>query len=158
MVVVPWEHNPMPKPSFSVQVATTASPEAAYAYVSDLTRHGEWAANELVVEAVSAEPITIGSTFRSSADVGNLHFDADLTITQLNEPSIFAFSGKDKTGKFEHIFTFAPKTGGTLITRKLQFDLTPMQFMMYLLLYFPVRLPAARKAMDRLKTRLDSMS
>ena len=147
----------MPKPSFSVQVLTTASPEAAHAYVSDLTRHGEWAANELTVEAVSAEPVTIGSQFRSSADVGNLHFDATLTITQLDEPKTFAFSGKDKTGRFEHTFTFTPKTGGTLVTRKLQFDLTPMQFMMYLLLYFPVRLPAGRKAMERLKVKLESM-
>ena len=146
----------MPKPSFSVQTNINVMPEVAFAYVSDLTKHGEWAANELEIAAVESVAPTVGSTYRSSADVGNLHFDASLTITQLAPPHTFAFSGKDKTGSFEHIFTFTPNNGGTTVKRQLNFDLTPMQYMMYLLLYFPVRLPASRTAMDNLKAKLEA--
>jgi hypothetical protein len=46
-----------------------AQPEAVFAYVSDLTRHGEWAGGRLTVEAVSPGPVAAGSRHLSRGDV-----------------------------------------------------------------------------------------
>lgn len=145
----------MPKPSFSLQTTIAASAEKVFDNVSELTRHGEWAANDLTVTAESDGAPQLGSRYASSAEVGSLHFEANLTITAFERPSKFAFSGEDKTGRFHHTFTFERSGSNTTVTRKIQFDLTPIQYLMYLLLYFPVRLPAGRKAMDNLKAQLE---
>ena len=97
----------------------------------------------------------VGSRYRSSADVGNLHFDADLTVTAYDPPHAFGFRGTDKTGSFSHLFTLLPNNGSVKVTRTYKFDLTFGQYIMYLLLFFPVRRPAANKALLRLKSQLE---
>ena len=144
----------MPSPTLSVTQHVAVSQEAAFDYVADLTKHGEWAANDLSIVQTKGDGPAVGAVYASSADVGNLHFDAQLTVTEFNRPNTFAFTGSDKTGGFSHRFTFALANGGTNVTRTITFDLNVRQYLFYLVTYLPVRLPAARKAMDLLKARL----
>lgn len=145
----------MPTPSFSVSTEIRAEPGAVFAYVSDLSKHGEWAANELRVESLDGAPIRAGSKYRSHAVARGRVFDAALTVTEYTPPSIFAFAGKDTTGTFAHRFTFEKIQDRTKVTRRVSFELSLPQYLFYLLTLNRVRLPAARGALERLKSRLE---
>ncbi len=146
----------MPNASMRFETTIHADPETIFAYISDLSRHGEWAGNSLSITPVEADqPIAVGQCYHSQADVGSLHFEAELTITKLDPPHQFAFRGSDSTGKFHHTFTITPKTEHSIVQRQFDFTLTFVQWMMFYVLYFPVRRPAALKALARLKTELE---
>lgn len=145
----------MPKASFRVHVLIHSSPEIIFPHIADLTRHGEWSANPVQVEAVTNGPIAVGSRYRSTAQVNGLHFSAMLEVTQRQPPFMFSFSGTDETGYFEHSFTLRPTTNGTVVERRVSFDLTLRQWLRYALLLYPVRLPAAIKALSLLKMHVE---
>lgn len=144
----------MPTPSFSVSTDIHSDPETVFAYVSDLSKHGGWAANELHIEPLDNTPLGVGKQYRSHAVVGGRSFDAAPQITAYAPPTLFAFSGQDNTGKFAHRFTFEKIPNGTRVTRQVRFDLSLPQYLFYLVALNHVRLPAARAALDRLKTKL----
>lgn len=143
----------MPSPTFSVSTEINAPPEAVFAYVSDLSKHGEWAGNELRVEPVDASPISVGKKYSSYANARGREFHADLVVTEYNPPTAFAFSGSDETGKFAHRFTFEKIGQGTRVTRTVSFDLTLSQYVFYLGMLNSVRLPVARAALAKLQRR-----
>ncbi|MEM7336807.1 MAG: SRPBCC family protein [Chloroflexota bacterium] len=134
------------------------SPQDVFEYVSDLTRHGEWAANPLEITANqnSANGVpSVGQTFTSAATVRSLSFDAQLTITAYEPNSRFSFSGEDSTGKFEHHFSFKAVDGGTAVSRQINFTLSAMQWIIFTILYIPVRKPAGNRALELLKEKLE---
>ena len=145
----------MPYASLIASTTIDSKPEAVFAYVTDLTRHGEWSANPLTIEAVSTSPTIIGDQYRSRAVVRGITFTADLRVDSYQAPVSFGFSGQDSTGKFEHRFMFTPVDNRTRVTRKIDFKLSPQQWLMYLALYLPVRRPAAHRALRLLKQHLE---
>lgn len=145
----------MPTPTFSVSTEIRAERDALFAYVSDLSKHGEWAGNELRVEPIDNSPLAVGKKYRSDANARGREFHADLGVTEFASPTIFAFSGSDETGKFSHRFAFAKIADGTRVMRTVYFDLSLGQYIFYVVTLRSVRLPAARKALERLKKRLE---
>lgn len=145
----------MPTPSFAVSTEIRAAPETVFAYVSDLSKHGAWAANDLRVEPRDNTPLSVGKKYKSTATVGGRDFHAALQITAYDPPRVFAFSGSDETGTFSHRFMFDPVENRTRVTRTVSFDLSLPQYAFYLLALNRVRLPAAHKALGRLKERLE---
>lgn len=141
----------MPSPTFSVSTEINAAPDAVFAYVADLAKHGEWAANELRVEPVDNAPLGGGKKYRSVANARGRDFHADLVVTEYNPPTAFAFSGTDETGKFSHRFTFEKTGQGTRVTRTVNFNLSLSQYLFYLIALNSVRLPAARAALNKLQ-------
>lgn len=146
----------MPSPSFTVSTEIFADQRALFAYVSDLSKHGEWAGNELRVEPLDDSPTGVGKKYRSYANARGRDFHADLIVTEYSAPNIFAFGGSDETGKFSHRFTFEKMEGRTRVTRTVNFDLSLAQYAFYLLALNRVRLPAARSALEKLKEKLES--
>lgn len=142
--------------SFRVQTIIKAAPEAIFPLLADLTRHGEWSANPVQIEAVTKGTPQVGSVYRSAAQVNNLHFSAELTVNEYQPPLSFAFTGKDETGIFKHQFRLSPEPNGTRVERRVSFELSFRQWLMYCLLLFPVRLPAAQKALRRLKEYVEA--
>lgn len=143
----------MLSPSFSVSTEIRAEPDAVFAYVSDLSKHGEWAGNELRVEPIDNSPIAVGKKYRSDANARGRAFHADLGVTEFSPPTIFAFSGSDETGKFSHRFAFEKIVDGTRVMRTVYFDLSLGQYIFYLLTLNRVRLPVARAALKNLQAR-----
>ncbi|HSH04098.1 MAG TPA: SRPBCC family protein [Anaerolineae bacterium] len=139
-----------------IQADIPAPPDTLFAYISDLTRHGEWAANQLTITPIIPGPVVQGSIYNSHAQVKNLEFHSKLQVTTYDPPRHFAFTGEDKTGRFEHHFTLHPHQKGTELTRRINFDLTFSQWLFFKLTYYPVRLPAAREAMNRLTQHFQS--
>ena len=146
----------MPSASFHVSTDIHASPEAVFAYVSDLTKHGEWSANPVHIQPLGPETVAIGSRYHSHAQLNNLQFETDLIVTDYLPPTRFGFSGEDSTGKFQHLFIIQPGPSGAHLERRVTFSLTRRQWLLFLLILYPIRLPAARKALLALKTRLEN--
>jgi Polyketide cyclase / dehydrase and lipid transport len=105
--------------SFSIHVHVP--PDVAFAYVADLTRHGEWNPG-LKVTAISEGSAPIGSRFHSIGHIFGREMHDDLCVTQYQPPVRFAFFVKSGDGaiigeELTHEFTLQPKDSGTLITR-----------------------------------------
>jgi uncharacterized protein YndB with AHSA1/START domain len=145
----------MPKAAFAVSTIIHATPERVFSYASDLTRHGEWSANQLTIEPLAPGRPAAKSRYRSTAVVNGITFNAELEVKELAPPDRFVFAGQDATGRFQHTFTFRAVRGGTNVERRVDFDLSVRQWLMFWVLLYPVRLPAARRSLESLKLRLE---
>ncbi|MEM9777572.1 MAG: SRPBCC family protein [Chloroflexota bacterium] len=147
----------MPKASMQFKTVVPASKSEVFSYVSDLTKHGDWAGNELVIvpeDSGAGEPTT-GRTYKSTATVRNLQFNAVLTVTEYAPNNRFAFKGEDSTGKFVHTFAFEAAGRETKVVRTAEFDLSVYLWIRFWVLYLPVRRPAGIKAMTNLAERFN---
>jgi uncharacterized protein YndB with AHSA1/START domain len=145
----------MPVASFSVSVDIQASPETVFAYISDLTRHPEWASDPVKIAAITTGPVGIGSRYRSEAQSHGITFKAELTVTEYDPPRRFGFSGSDTTGNFLHEFALTPQQNGTHLQRKITFDATFLQWLTFLIVLYPIRIPSAKLTLQLLKQRLE---
>lgn len=147
----------MPQAQMTFKTVVPADQETVFAYVSDLTKHGEWAGNELVITPNDAsEALAVGKTYTSKATVRDLVFDAQLTVSGYQPSERFAFTGADSTGSFEHVFTFKSVDGGTEVTRVAGFDLSVYLWIRFWVLYLPVRKPAGERALGNLRKQFSS--
>jgi uncharacterized protein YndB with AHSA1/START domain len=145
----------MPTASFSVEIWIKASVEEVFAYVSDLTRHTEWADNPLEITPVTGGAPGLGSRYRSAAQSHGVNFYTELVVTVFEPPRLFGFGGADSTGEFSHEFSFSASKDGTLVKRRITFQTTFSQWLMYLVVLYPVRRPSAMRTLRRLKKRLE---
>lgn len=136
-------------PSYGAAIEIGAPPEAVYAYVADLGRHGEWSADPLTVEPAGE------GHFRSTAVSKGKTITADLVVTEQAPPERFAFEAVDLTGHWVNRFTIVPAARGSLLRREISGDLSGMQLILFWLVLLPVKKPNARRALERLKERLE---
>ena len=106
---------PGTKAKYSVYIG--AKPEDVFSYVSDLSKHGEWADNPLEITAVDDSEIAVGKRYRSTAEFRGNTVTGEQTITEYEAPRKFSFHTDDSTSKHDHIFTFTPQGEGTLMER-----------------------------------------
>ena len=103
--------------SFQQSTIVSASPEKAFEYLADLTRHPEWAAHSLEVEPASAAPAAVGSTVNTVGHMMGSH-RATVKLTELRSPERIAYEAEDDTGHFRHwISISAARDGGAEITK-----------------------------------------
>lgn len=143
------------------RVAVRAQPEAAFAYVSDLTRHGEWSGGHLKVEALSPGPVAVGAQYVSHGDVaGQKDRPNQLRVTEYQPPSRFAFVARDPSfGDVTHEFRFTPHDGGTLIERTVTLTMAPLMAFAFRTAILPlIGKPSMEKALTALKTKLEQSS
>ena len=139
-------------------ILVNAKPEAVFAYVSDLTQHGEWSGGPLKVEAVSTGPVAVGSQYRSVGDVaGQKNRANDVRVTEYQPPSRFAFVAKDASfGDVVHEFTFIAQDGGTLVGRTVRMTTSPfMAFMLKAVIDRMIGTPMMNKAFAALKAKME---
>ena len=142
--------------SFNVSVVINSNLERVFAHVSDLSRHAEWSSDSLQILPLSTGPIEVGSRYKSTAHSRAGTFAAELVVTDYDPPSRFGFSGEDATGKFRHNFKFVSDRNTTLVTREVQLDLSFLQWLVFFILFYPVRISAAKRALKSLKRLLES--
>ena len=96
-------------------------PEAVFAYVSDFSRHHEWARNALTITALGAGPAGVGSKYRSVARQAGKDWASDLEITGYEPPSRFEFTAtggpldSPVDDPHRHEYRMRGENGGTLI-------------------------------------------
>lgn len=139
--------------------ADGVSPEQAFDYVSDVSRHPEWAnpKAKMRVDPVSGGAPHLGAKYRSQAVFIGKPVSADLEITKFERPARFAYSvSHHQQGKkdvhYENTFTFTRADGGTLIEKTLWGDGNPI----VLFLAYPAVRADAMKSLRNLKARLES--
>jgi uncharacterized protein YndB with AHSA1/START domain len=140
------------------RVSINARPEAVFAYVSDLTRHGEWSGGQLKVEAVSSGPVAVGSQYRSFGEVaGQKNRPNELRVTRYEPPTRFAFVAQDPDFKeVSHEFTFSLQDGGTLMERAVTVNMPPLMAFMFRTFISPlIGKPMMDKAFAALKAKLE---
>lgn len=106
-------------PSWSVHVHTT--PEAAYDYVADISRHPEWSygPDQMKIEG-EAGPAKVGSVYRASGKLVGRDNPSTVTVTEVDPPRRIEFEAEDASGPISgHVFTFERDGDGTLITRRM---------------------------------------
>jgi hypothetical protein len=139
----------MPTVSIISSIQIHVKPEEAFAYVADLSRHGEWSAWPPKVEAVSPAPGHVGSQYRSIGHMLGFALHDDLQVTDYQPSSHFGFTVKDVAGELRHEFTFQPQAGGTLVVRTVSVVVSP--------LITAVGRPSNDKTLQLLKAQLEKM-
>ena len=140
------------------QVLVQASLQAAFDYVSDLTKHPEWSGGELKIEAMSTGPIAIGKEYQSRGQVATQKDRPNtVQISEYEPPHKFGFVAKDPDfGKVFHVFTFTEQDGGVMVTRTVTLSLKPMVAFAFRFFIYPlIGNPSMNRAMMRLKRKLE---
>ena len=140
--------------SFSIHV--DVPPEVAFAYVADLTRHGEWNPG-LKVTAISEGSTTVGGRFQSVGHIFGREIHDDLCVTEYQPPVRFAFFVKSSLfgEELTHEFKLQPKDSGTLVTRTAGGTVSPLQRLLAPILAAVFVRSEMIKSLERLKAKLE---
>jgi hypothetical protein len=142
--------------SISLSVYVHVPPEVAFAYVADLTRHGEWNPG-LKVTAISEGSTAVGSRFQSVGHIFSLEIHDDLCVTEYQPPVCFAFLVKSIGEELTHEFMLQPKDSGTLITRTASATVSLLlKLLAPILTAFFIRSEHVR-SLERLKAKLEEI-
>ncbi len=104
---------------FQKSLVVNCTPEQAFAIVSDVARHPEWATTKLEVEKTSEGEIAVGSTFRTTGYQFGKH-EGEVRIVELIPNEKVVYEPNDDVVRNRHSFLLAPTDGGTLVTKSLQ--------------------------------------
>ena len=106
-------------PAIERQITITASPEQVFAYLSDITRHPEWAGHKLEVKRASGGSVEAGSSFET---VGH-QFGAQpgaVTVTELVPNQKIVYESDGPVGHFRHQFLMQSEGNGVRLTKSLE--------------------------------------
>jgi hypothetical protein len=138
--------------------ADGVSPEQAFDYVSDISRHPEWAnpSAKMRMDPVSGGAPHLGAKYRSQAVFVRKPVSADLEITKFERPGTFAYSvahhqQSKKDVRYDNTYTFTGADGGTLIEKSLSSDGNQM----ILMIAYPAIRADAMKSLRNLKAKLE---
>jgi uncharacterized protein YndB with AHSA1/START domain len=135
--------------SFSAEIQIDAPRERVYEYVSDMTRHHEWAANTIRLEPD-------GDGFRSWGRQVGYENRNILTIVERRPPLRFAFESLGREGRFRHVFEIEGAAGRTRLMKRFEV----LQAALPLRLLSPLSSIVGRRNMRgdvrRIKARLEA--
>lgn len=151
----------------AVATGVRVPPERAFSYVADLTRHHEWAMNEITVTPVTPGPVRLGSRFQSVGRQLRKERPADLEVTGFDPPRYFAFSAtggpipSPDGDPHLHEFLLTANNGGTRLELRRR-DLGPPSWPGWLIrLAGPLILRSTVRVrvqtVERLRTRLEQL-
>lgn len=132
-----------------------AKPEEVFAYISDLTKHGEWN-DVLTVEKVSDGDVSVGTEYRSTGrqmgkSVGNV-----VKVTEMESPRKFSFTGSDGKLEFLQELSLSEHNGGTRLERRTSAELNPVLAIMFKILIGPlIANPSMNKGLRKLKANVE---
>ena len=137
------------------QIGIDAKPEGEFAYISDLTKHGEWSEN-LTVEAVSEGEAAVGSEYRSTGKMMGKQFQNTARITELESPSTISFATNDGSQDYLQEIKLSQQGEGTLLKRTVSMETNPIKALMFKLLAGPlVANPSMNKSLKNLKAKME---
>src|SRR6266545_2839594 len=100
-------------------VTVNRRPEVVFAYLTDMSRHGEWSPRPYRIEPVGGDgQATVGAKFRSVGSIpGDKHHENDVEVTRLEPPTRFSLTAYEKGQPFKHDFVLTPIAEGTRVER-----------------------------------------
>jgi hypothetical protein len=143
--------------TYSIVAKTT--PEAAYAYVADLTKHPEWSPDDMKIVPDSPGAVAVGSKYKAVGNLVGRPNPSEVEITALEPSRLVAFTSTDGNSKWQHEFRFSRENGGTRIDRTVTSLKTPPGFgILFAILHPFVIGPGNMKSMGLLRDRLEAKS
>jgi uncharacterized protein YndB with AHSA1/START domain len=109
------------RPGPSWKVFIKAPPEKVYAYMADVSRHGEWAseADAMVISAEAPGEPAVGKTYKAEGTLLGKRNPSTVKITALGPPKTIEIEAEDSSGISGHAFTLLSQDSGTLVTRQI---------------------------------------
>jgi len=83
--------------TFEAKTTISAPAQTVFDYVSDFTKHGEWAGHGLQVTKDSDGPVAIGSTYSTVAKQFGTQRERS-TVTELEQGKVFGWDSKGTLG------------------------------------------------------------
>lgn len=142
----------------SETVFINRKPEEVFAYVSDLPRHKEWAADTVDPVPVGDGPVGVGKRY-----VSNNHFRMgdvrdELEVDVYDSPRRFGFIATAPNYDVQHEFILTPQRGGTSVERVITVARAPFWFKLILPIADLAFAKASNtKSLQQLKGRLELM-
>src|SRR3990172_4224589 len=107
---------------FTRQTVINAGPDKVFAYVSDISRHPEWAAHKLKMEPAATGSVGVGAKFSSVGHQMGMDSRDEVTVTEHSPAQRFSYEARSKEGLFRHVIAFvpappSPSTGGATLGR-----------------------------------------
>jgi hypothetical protein len=141
--------------TYSIVANTT--PEAAFAYVSDVTTHPEWSPDHMSIEPLQAGPPAVRAKYKAVGHLVGKPNPSTVEITDLQPGRSVTIKATDGNSVFQHEFVFTKENGGTRVDR----NVTPLQTPLFFKIVFPVLeplviRPGTMKCMGLLKDRLEA--
>jgi uncharacterized protein YndB with AHSA1/START domain len=134
------------------------SPEQAFAYMTDLSRHHEWSPKPFSIEPVDGDwAAKVGNRFRSKGWIlGNPQLEQVVEITRVEAPSRFAFTSTTRDDVTKNLFELTPEADGTRIVRTVEMgEYRGIGRVVFPIIFALVAKPGIQKGMNMLKEKLD---
>ena len=101
---------------FEDRISIHAPASRVFGYVSDFTRHAEWAGNGLEVTRSGAGPVAAGMTFSTTAKQFGTQREQS-TITELTPDTTFAWDSTSALGRVHHWFALSGEGDSTTLSK-----------------------------------------
>ena len=105
----------MPMVERSIKIDVPA--ETVFAYISDFSRHPEWADVPVKIERTSDGPVGQGSTFKSVGHQLGRDFAAEITVTEFVPSEKLAFEAEGDVFHFRHHFLIQREDSGIRLVK-----------------------------------------
>ena len=99
---------------FEDRISIQAPASRVFDYVSDFTRHREWAGHGLEATKSSDGPVAVGTTFSTTAKQFGTQRE-ESTITEITPGKTFAWDSRGALGRAHHWFTLSDDGGQTTL-------------------------------------------
>jgi hypothetical protein len=142
-------------PVFEQATTIRRTPEEVFAYVADLSKHGEWGGYGLEVRQTSSGPVGVGATFASTAKQFGTQRETQ-TVTEYTPGKRLAFEATGGLGLARHVFELAPQDGGTRVSKSMEL-IKPSLLAKIMSFKIKGHQPKSlRQDLERIKQRLES--
>jgi hypothetical protein len=101
---------------FEDRISIGAPAGRVFDYVSDFTRHGEWAGHGLEVMKSTDGPVAVGSMFSTTAKQFGTQREQS-TITELTPDRKFAWDSTGALGRVHHWFSVSEEGASTTLSK-----------------------------------------
>ena len=140
-------------PSITRTFATTASPEAAHAYLADFRTAEEWDPGTRTCERTSGDG-GVGTTYRNVSSFLGRTVEITYTATELVPPTHVHLRGTNESFEGHDVFEITPTSGGAQVayTARMSFSGLSRLASPLVQAYLPL---LASKTVDQLRACLD---
>ncbi len=144
--------------SWTIEARVT--PEVAFNYVADVTRHAEWSPKPYRVEPAPSLPLTEGTRFRSIGQVpGDREHANDIEVTTVQAPQVLVLTSTDKGERYVHRFDVEACGDGSRVTRTVDAPMpTGLVRLIFPVIFALLIKPDVDKGMRMLQENLNTLS
>jgi len=102
---------------FTKELSINAPPDKVFDYVSDISRHPEWAAHKLKIEPAATGSVGVGAKFNSVGHQMGMDSRDEVTVTEYSPSQRFSYEARSKEGLFRHVIQLSAEGTGTRVAK-----------------------------------------